>query len=322
MESGKFRPVYYLQGEEPFFIDSLTRYVEENALSEADRSFNQLILYGKDAGMDQIISQAQQHPMMGERMVVIVKEAQNLKPDDELIRYLANPVKSTVLLFAHKGKGINKSTKAYKALKSDAVVVNSNPMKEWQLRDWMPDFLKDNFEINIDPPALQLLMEFQGTEIQKLVNEVGKIKIKNNRPNIAVEDVQQNIGFGKDFDLFEVQTALAARDKKTLTRIVMYFDTMMKTSHMIGINAILYTYFSQAFVLSMPRNSRKNVRAELGIGDWMYKKLKVGIDNYGYKLAQVLAIIKEYELRSKGINSQEKSSAELLKEMLFKIVNL
>lgn len=322
MKEGKYRPVYLLHGEEPYFIDAVTRYIEENALSEADKAFNYTVVYGKDVSIDQIASQAQQFPMMGERQVVIVKEAQSIRSFDPIMAYLENPVSTTVLVFAHKVKAMNKTTKSYKKFKEKAAVMASNPMRDWQVKKWLPDYLKQNHQLAIEPQAVDLLVEFQGSEVQKLVNEINKINIKKDLKTITAQMIQQNIGFGKDFDIFEVQDALASRDKKTLARIVKYFETIMKPGDIIGINAILYKYFSQAYVVSVSGKTKAQLATEIGISEWVYKKLKVGIDHYGYKLEKAMQIVKEYELKSKGIDNANVGPSELLKEMLFKIVNL
>ncbi|MCB0738047.1 MAG: DNA polymerase III subunit delta [Bacteroidetes bacterium] len=321
LEAGKFRPLYLLHGEESYFIDAITKYIENHALNEAERSFNQTVTYGKDTTGDQIIALAQQFPMMGARTVVIVKEAQNLKNLDSIITYSERPVDSTVLVLAHKNKAMNKTTKVYKALKANACVMASNPMRDYQLKKWFPAFLQESHGLSIDASALDLLIEFQGTEIQKLVNEIDKVNIKKDLKRIEIKHVQENIGFGKDFDVFEVQDALANRDKVKLVRVIKYFETVMKTSHLIGIISILYTHFSQAYAVSIAQQ-RKQASSELGINEWMMNRLRVSIKNYGYKLSTVLEIIREYELKSKGIGSQNTHSAQLLKEMLFKIVNL
>ena len=322
MQDGKYRPVYLLHGEEPYFIDSVCKYVEENALSEADKAFNFTVVYGKDVSIDAIASQAQQFPMMGEKQVVIVKEAQAIRNLDGLFNYLENPVSTTVLVIAHKVKAMNKTTKIYKKFKEKAACMESKPMKDWQLKKWLPGFLQENYDLRIEPQAVEFLVEFQGTEVQKLMNEINKINRKKDLKTITAKMVQENIGFGKDFDIFEVQEALASRNKKTLTRIVKYFETIMKPGDIIGINSILYRYFSQAYAISVSRKTKDELFAELGISEWHYKKIKVSIDHYGYKLKDVLQIVKEYDLRSKGVNSYNVGPAELLKEMLFKIVNL
>lgn len=321
LQSGKFRPFYFLHGEEAYFIDSTAQFIADNALPETERSFNQTIIYGKDTTADQVVSMAQQFPMMGERVVVIVKEAQNLKNFDALVRYAEQPVKSSVLVLSYKNKAMNKSTKAYKAFKANACVMASNPMRDYKLKEWFPGFLQQERGLQISSEAVALLIEFQGTNIKKLVNEIDKINIKKSLKSINAKHIQENIGFGKDFDVFEVQNALAERDKVKLVRVVKYFETLMKPSHLIGINALIYNYFAQAYVVSMSQ-SQKQGGAQLGINDWMMRKLRVGIKNYGYKLETVLSIIKEYELKSKGVNSPNVPSAQLLKEMLFKIVNL
>lgn len=322
MQDGKYRPVYLLHGEEPYFIDNVCKHIEENALTEADKAFNYTVVYGKDVSMAQIIAQAQQFPMMGERQVVVVKEAQAIRNYDLIGSYLDALVNTTVLVFAHKNKAMNKTTKAYKQFKDKAAVMSSSPMRDYQVKKWLPQFLKDAHGIGIEPQAVDLLVEFQGTEVQKLVNEINKINIKKDLKTITAKLVQENIGFGKDFDIFEVQDALASRNKKTLARIVKYFETIMKPGDIIGINAILFKYFSQAFVVSMSKKPKSELFAEMGLSEWTYKKLKVGIDNYGYKLEMAMNIVKEYELRSKGIGNVNVGPAELLKEMLFKIVTL
>lgn len=322
MQEGKYRPVYLLHGEEPYFIDNVCKYVEEHALTEADKAFNYTVVYGKDVSLAQIIAQAQQFPMLGERQVVVVKEAQVIRNFDMIASYLDAMVSTTVLVFAHKVKAMNKTTKAYKQFKDKAAVMSSNPMRDYQVKKWLPQFLKTTYGLSIEPQAVDLLVEFQGTEVQKLVNEINKINIKQDLKTVTAKLVQENIGFGKDFDIFEVQDALASRNKKTLARIVKYFETIMKPGDIIGINAILFKYFSQAFVVSMSKKPKAELFVEMGLSEWTYKKLKIGIDNYGYKLEMAMHIVKEYELRSKGIGNVNVGPAELLKEMLFKIVTL
>lgn len=322
MKEGKYRPVYLLHGEEPYFIDSIIKYIDQNALSEADKAFNYTVVYGKDVSIEQIASQAQQFPMMGEKQVIIVKEAQSIRSFDPLIPYLENPVATTVLVIAHKVKAMNKTTKAYKKFKEKSAIMASSPMRDWQVKKWLPEYLRQNLNLTIEPQAVDLLVEFQGSEVQKLVNEINKINIKQDLKTITAQMIQQNIGFGKDFDIFEVQDALASRDKKTLARIVKYFETIMKPGDIIGINAILYKYFSQAYVVSVSGKTKAQLATEIGLSEWVYKKLKIGIDHYGYKLETAMNIVKEYELKSKGIDNANVGPAELLKEMLFKIVNL
>ena len=322
LESGKFRSVYLLHGDEPYFIDQVCQYIEKNALSESEKAFNFITLYGKDVNVSDVIGQAKQFPMMGERLVIILKEAQAMRNLDALIPYFDSPSKSTVLVLAHKVKAVNKTTKFYKKAKEKALVMASNSMKDWQLKKWFPSYLKDNFQLKMEARALDVLVEFQGTEIQTLMNEINKINIKKDIDLITAQMVQENIGFGKNFDVFEVQDALATRNKTTLVRIITYFDTIMKAGDIIGIISILHRYFSQAYVVSVSRKNKPELFQELGLSEWGYRKLKSGIDNYGYKLERVLEIIKEYELKSKGVNSQNVAASALLKEMLFKIVTL
>lgn len=324
LKSGKFRSLYLFHGDESFFIDSLSKYIEEHALTESERSFSQTVVYGKDCSVEQILEAAQQFPMMASRQVIIIKEAQQMRSLDKLVSYINKPFDTTLLVIAHKEKALNKNSKLYKAFAKNGVIVNSKSLYDYQVLKWFPDYLKNEHNIKIGESALRLMVEFLGSDIQKLMNEVKKINIKGDLTEISIKDVQQNIGFGKEFDVFEVQEALAAKDKVKLTRIIRYFDTMMKSQHLIGIISILYKYFSQAYVVGMAsaHNKRRETMEELKLSEWYAKKLNAGIKNYGYHLETALGIIKEYELKSKGVDSSNVKPSELLKEMLFKIVNL
>jgi DNA polymerase III subunit delta len=338
-----FKPVYFLCGEEPYYIDLISDYIENNALEEADREFNQNIVYGKDADLAAIISLAKQFPMMSEKQVVIVKEAQNLKElnknageDDEdakkpasadgaqqFLHYLVQPQPTTVLVFCYKYKTLDKRSALAKAIQKNAVYFESSKMYDNQLQDWISNYIKD-LGYSIAPKAAFLMAEFLGNDLSKITNEIGKLLISIPAGGeITAELIQNNIGISKDYNIFELQDALAKKDVLKANRIVNYFAGNEKEHPAIMTISTLYGYFSKILKYHFLADKSKFAAAQaLGVNPYFVDGYAKAAAVYNTaKLKYIFSCLKECDLKSKGVENSSVSSGELVKELVYKILH-
>ncbi len=336
-----FKPIYFLSGEEPYYIDLISDYIEDNALDEADREFNQNVVYGKDVDLISILGLAKQFPMMSEYQVVIVKEAQNLKglnknaesDDDEkdskstansaaqqLLNYITNPQPTTILVFCYKYKTIDKRSAVAKALQKKAVYFETPKLYDNQLAEWISTYIKD-LNYTISPKAAFLLGEFLGNDLSKITNEIKKLLI-NLKPGgeITSELIQNNIGISKEYNVFELQNALASKDILKSNRIVNYLGENEPTVLTLS---SLYGYFSKILKYHFLRDKSKFAAATaLGCNPFFvdgYAKAALAYDTP--KLKQIFRYLKECDLKTKGVDNSTISASELLKELVFKILH-
>lgn len=341
-----FKPVYFLSGEEAYYIDLISDYIENNALEEADREFNQHIVYGKDADLAAIVSLCKQFPMMSEHQVVIVKEAQGIKEfnktagDEEgeeqkesktvkqggaqnFASYLANPLASTILVICYKHKTIDKRSAIAKALQKNAVFFETKKMYDNQLQGWISEYIK-GLNYVISPKSAFLLAEFLGNDLSKITNEVSKLII-NIKPGseITADQIQNQIGISKEYNVFELQDALGARDILKANRIANYFSENIKDNPNVLTLATLYTYFSKILKYHfLTDKSKSSAAAALGINPFFVDAIAKGANYYPTaKLKSVFALLKEYDLKSKGVNNNSFDQGALLKELTFKILH-
>jgi DNA polymerase III subunit delta len=333
------KPIYFLQGEEPFYIDQISDFIENNIVDESLREFDQTILYGKDTDMGTIIGSAKRYPMMSEYQVVIVKEAQNLKEfsakssgDDEkpdgkqknlLAAYIDQPQPSTVLVFCHKYKSIDKRSSIYKALQKKAIVFESKKLYDNQVPQWVTTFL-DTKKYKINPRATQLIADSLGNDLSKIANELEKLMI--NVPagtEISFEHIQQNIGISKDYNVFELHDALGKKDVLKANRIVNYFSQNTKDHPFVMTVASLYGYFNKILLAHFaPDKSRAGLASALGINPFFVQDYERAMAQYNTaKLKSIFALLREYDGKSKGIENVSNDDGELLKEMVFKILH-
>ncbi|MBS1636768.1 MAG: DNA polymerase III subunit delta [Bacteroidetes bacterium] len=338
-----FKPVYFLSGEEAYYIDLVSNYIENNILDEGEREFNQTVLYGKDVDMLSIVSQAKQFPMMSDYQVVIVKEAQNLKElnksaggDDEsdekpsaksannpLASYLQNPQPTTVLVFCYKYKSLDKRSAVYKSLQKNGVLLETKKLYDNQLPDWITTFVQDK-NYKISPKASFLLAEYLGNDLSKIVNEIEKLVI--NIPagaEITAELVQDNIGMSKEFNVFELQDALAKKDILKANRIINYFASNEKEHPAVMTLSSLYNYFNKILLYHFaPDKSKFAVASVLGVNPFFVEGYAKAAQNYGTaKLKSIFSYLKEYDLKTKGVDNSGVDNGELLKELIFKILH-
>lgn len=327
VKSRKFSPVYFFCGEEAYFIDELTDAIEAHALNDMEKAFNQTMVYGKDLTARQIMETCGRLPMMAERQVVIIKEAQalSMKADEEeqYLRYLKNPVKSTVLVFAWK-HGTPDGRKSFgKEMKKVAVYFESKPLYENQVAPWVRSWLSAR-KYKIEDQAADLLVEYTGTELSKVANELEKLII--NKPagsTITLDDIETGVGISKEFNPFELNNALGMKDRTKVYKIVNYFVANPKNGPLVMLVATLQGYFNKLYLAHQYKNMLdKDFAAAVKVSPFFVKDYKAAARNYSeQQLERVFHVLEEYDLRVKGVGNHGTREGELLKEMVFKIMN-
>jgi DNA polymerase III subunit delta len=329
LKAKKFAPIYFLEGDEPYFIDLITDYIEKNAIAEHEKGFNQLVLYGKDSPLNVILSNARKFPMMAERQVVIVKEAQSI-PDlgkEEaqklLLSYINNPLPSTILVFAHKHKKLDGRGTLKKELDKKSIFVNSEKVKDWLLVGWVDSYFK-NLGHQIEPKAAQLLADSIGNNLEVITNEVGKMLINFTEPTkFTTEHISKYIGINKEYNNFELSKAIGYKNAVKANQIIHYFIQNPKAHPVIPIFTLLYNYFSKIAILHrvgpMPENQ---LAAVLGVNPYAVKEYLEATKNYKLgKVIDVFGYIKEADLRFKGVDSGSMEEGEILRELVYKILH-
>jgi DNA polymerase III subunit delta len=329
LKANKFAPIYFLQGEEPYFIDLISDYIEKNAIPEFERGFNQLVMYGKDSPMNVILSNARKFPMMAERQLVLVKEAQSIpdigKEDAQklLMSYLSNPLPSTILVFAHKHKKLDGRSALKKELDKKAVFVESEKVKDWKLTEWVEGYFR-GLGHQIDHKAAQLLADSIGNNLEVINNEVGKMLINFPEPTQFTPDhISKYIGINKDYNNFELTKAIGFRDVIKANQIVLYFLQNPKSHPVIPIFSLVYNYFSKiALVHKSNVNSESQVASAIGVHPMAAREYLIAARNYNLgKIIDVFRYIREADLRYKGVDSGSMDEGEILRELVYKILH-
>ncbi len=320
-----YSPVYFLEGEEPFFMDRISDFILANVLTEDEKGFNQTILYGKDLSIDSIMTAAKRFPMMAERQVVVIREAQNIKNIEDLAPYVEKPMRSTILVFNYKYKTIDKRKKLYKALQKNGVYLESKPLYENQVPAWISKYLKEK-NLGIDPRAAQMIADFVGSDLQRIVNELEKVTISLvPGTSIMPEDVEKNIGISKEFNTFELQNALGNRDILKANRIINYFIDNEKMHPLTVIIGMLVTYFRKLLIYHSIENKsdRTLVAQKLGVNPFFINDYANATRNYSLdKAVNIISIMRECDLRSKGARGGTTGNGDLLRELVFKILHI
>jgi DNA polymerase-3 subunit delta len=328
LKKGIFKPIYYLMGEEPYFIDVITDYIEKNLLRDDEKDFNQVVVYGADIDLTQIINTARQFPMMAGHRVLIVKEAQNVKgidgtsdDKDPMTLYAANPTKSTVLVINYKGKKLDSRKRLAKTLDKEHVLFESKPLYDNQVGRWIIDYLSAR-GITIEPRAAEVMAASMGNKLSAIVMELEKLKIAvGANKKITTADIERNVGISKEFNSFELQNAIGARDVYRSALISKHLGAMAKHSIIPDI-ALLYGFFTKIMLTHSLRNAPNNeLAAALKISPFFVKDYQAAARNYSMtQCASVISILREYDAYSKGIDAPPIGDADLLREMVFKIV--
>ncbi|TDG36553.1 DNA polymerase III subunit delta [Pedobacter changchengzhani] len=331
IKARKFKPVYLLHGEEAYYIDQVTDYIESNVLSDAEKGFNQTVLYGKDTDMGTVLGAAKRYPMMSEFQVVVVKEAQDLKWAKEegnskeaefVLNYFEKPLPSTILVLAFKYANFDKRKKIYKAINKSGLIFQSELLRDYKIGPWIEEFIKAK-GYKIDQQATALMAEYLGTDLSKIANEIEKLMLNVPKDQLINTDlVQKNIGISKEYNVFELQKALATRDVLKCNKIINYFASNPKANPMVMVLANLASYFTKILKYHYVPN-KADAASALGISPFFVKDFEMASRNYSNgKVFSVISLLREYDLKSKGLDSTGNiDDGELLKELVFKIVH-
>jgi len=324
IQKGNIKPIYFLMGEEAYYIDKISDYIEETVLAEEEKGFNQMVLYGRDVTIDDIVANSKRYPMMAERQVVIVKEAQDLsRTIEKLADYLENPQPSTVLVICYKYKTIDKRKKLYKIANKNGVVYESKKLYENQVADWIRRVLAGK-KYNITPKAAQMLVEFLGTNLSKIDNELQKLQlILPKGSEITPILIEENIGISKDYNNFELRKAIGDRDFTKAFQIITYFSENPKDNPTVVTVSLLFNFFSQLLQYHGLRDQTpRNVASILRINPYFVKEYQTAAHNYPMKkVSGIIATLREMDVKSKGVGATNLSNGDLLKELLVRIMN-
>lgn len=323
VKKGEVKPIYFLMGDEPYFIDKIADYIEDNLLQEEEKGFNQMSLYGRDVSIDDIVGNAKRFPMMAERQVVIVKEAQDLsRTIEQLTAYAENPQPSTVLVVCYKYKKLDKRKKLHKAIAKTGVIFESKKLYENQVADWIRKELQTR-QYQIAPKAAQMLVEFLGTDLSKIDNELQKLQlICPQGTNITPEVIEENIGISKDFNNFELRKAIGARDSLKAHRIINYFSQNPKDNPMVLTVSLLFSFFSQLLQYhGLNDKSKSNVAKVLKVNPYFVSDYTLAAKNYPMKkVSQIISSLRDADVKSKGVGAANVPQGDLLKELLVKVM--
>lgn len=324
IKKGNTKPIYFLMGEEPYYIDAIASYIEKNVLTEQEKGFNQMVLYGRDVTVEDIVSNAKRYPMMADKQVILVKEAQDLsRTIDKLEAYAANPQLTSILVICYKYKKLDKRKKLYKTIEKSGVLFESKKLYDNQVADWIRRVLSGK-KYTINPKAAHMLTEFLGTDLGKINNELEKLQlILPAGSEITPSHIEENIGLSKDFNNFELRKAIGERDVLKSNKIITYFAQNPKDNPTVVTVSLLYSFFSQLLQYhALSDQSKFNVAKALKINPFFVKDYQVAGRNYPMKkVSRIVSLLREADLKSKGVGASNLPQIDLLKELLFKIMN-
>ena len=327
LQSGQYRPVYYLMGEESYYIDKICDYIAEHALQPEERDFNQTIMFGSDVNASQIADAARRYPMMAERQVIIVKEAQNLKNTDALEKYMKQPSTTTVLVICHKNGKIDGRKREYvKTIQQAGVLFESQKLKERDLPSFIENYVKQK-KASIDPKSTQLIADAIGADLSRLVSELEKVLLglPETDRRITPEVVEDRIGVSKDFNGFELRDAIVNRNVYKANLIINYFDKNPKAGSIYSFLPMLFNYFQNLMIAfySPNKDSQEEVAAWLELrSPWAAKDYMTGMRNFtAMKTMQIISKLREIDAKSKGLDNPNTPPEELMKELIFYILH-
>ncbi len=320
--AGDIKPIYLLTGEEPYYIDKIAEFIEKNVLTPEEQGFNQVVLYGKEVSVEDIVGSAKRYPMMAERQVIIVKEAQHLaRTIEKLASYAENPQPSTVLVLCYKYTKFDKRKKVYKLIKKNGICFESKKLYENQVSDWIrKNLLAKGYKIT--PKAAIMLVEFLGTDLSKINNELEKLQlVLSKETEISPAHIEEHIGISKDYNNFELKKAIGERNVNKAARILNYFAQNPKANPFVVTITLLNTFFTQLLKYhGMKDHNPKSVASVLGVNPYFVSEYQVAAKNYPMKkVSAIIAHLRELDLKGKGVGANI-SQADLLKELLVKII--
>lgn len=323
IKSGVFKPIYFLHGEEGYFIDAISNAILEHALTEDEKAFNLNIVYGKEAEAGALIAEAKGFPMMSQRRVVVVKEAQEFKGIEDLASYFESPSPQTVFVVCYKYKKYDARKKSLKSASKNGVVFNSESVKEYKLVDWITTYVKGT-GYGISPKASMLLAEFLGNDLSRIVNELDKLTILIEKgTTISDIHIEENIGVSKDYNVFELVNAVSIRDVLKANKIINYFQHNPKAAASVVVISNLFNHFARLMRIHFLENkSKESVAGALRIHPFVATQLLGATKIYNpKKIAANIAILHEYDLKSKGLGNSSFSQSDLMKELIYKLMH-
>ncbi|OIP82971.1 MAG: DNA polymerase III subunit delta [Porphyromonadaceae bacterium CG2_30_38_12] len=319
-----YKPIYLLMGDEAYYIDKISDFIQQDVLDESQREFDLTVLYGKDADMVTIVNASKRYPMMSPYQVIIVKEAQQIKDWDALQFYLMHPPKTTILVFAYKYGAPDKRKKWVSDVDKLGIVFESTKLRDYELDSWIKDYARAK-ELVVEEKAIVMLKEFLGTDLSKVANELDKLLLTKpaNTNRITPEQVERNIGISKDFNVFELQAAFIARDVLKANRIVRYFGENKKNNPMVMVLPQLFGFFANLMLYHyLADKSQGAVASDLKINPYFVKDYEKASKIYGpWKTMNIISWIRETDARGKGIESNNIDDAQLMKELVYKILH-
>ncbi len=327
IKSQRYRPIYFLTGEEPFFIDQITGFIEKTVLTEEEKAFNQVTLYGNDVTMATVTDTARRFPMMSQYQVVIVREAQNIKDFDNLLPYINHYQPSTVLVLAYKNKKADKRKNVFKKLEGSAhcAYFESNKLYDNKIPDWIISYCKEK-SYSITPKAAAILAESLGNDLSKVANEIDKLTLLMIQGQEIKESlVEEHTGISKDFNTYELLTAIVQRDYLKANRIINYFEANPKNNPLVLTISAIFKYFLNLLTYHYQKKSTPNVQEIaklLGIHPFFMKEYTDGAKTYNaVKCAAIISLLREYDMKSKGAGNINIPDGEILKELTYKIMH-
>ncbi|SCW61765.1 DNA polymerase III subunit delta [Mucilaginibacter sp. NFR10] len=331
LKNRKFKPLYLLHGEEPYFIDLVSNYIEHHLLPEHERGFNQTVVYGKDTDIMTVLNAAKRYPMMADYQVVLVKEAQDMKwgKDDDnkksidpVLSYLENPLPSTILVFCYKYGKFDKRKKTYKAVEKNGLIFESATLYDNKVPAWVEGYVSEKgYKMNQQGSAM--IAEYLGNDLAKIANELEKLMLNVRAgQEITLKHIQDNIGISKEYNVFELQTALTKKDAYKVNQIINYFEANPKSNPIVLVLGNLNNFFSKVLVYHYVKDKTpQNLAREMGVNPYFIKDYEQAARNYPLgKIFQVISYLREYDLKSKGVESNA-PHGELMKELMFKILH-
>ncbi|HET6555876.1 MAG TPA: DNA polymerase III subunit delta [Prolixibacteraceae bacterium] len=318
-----YHPIYFLMGEETYFIDKISDYISDHVLTDAEKGFNQTILYGKDVEPHTIIANARRFPMMSNYQVIIIREAQNIKKIEELESYVKNPLNSTILVINYKYKTLDKRKTFPKLIDQKGILFEAKKIYDNQLPAWIIAYLK-NHNYSIMPQAAAMLSEYLGTDLGKVVNELDKLIITLPAGSqITPDHIEKNIGISKEFNVYELQNALGERDLLRANRIINYFGANPSSNPVPVVISSLFSYFSKILNYHfLEDKSQNNVASVLQVHPFFVKTYVAAAKNYNIKkLVEIISILREFDMKSKGWGNVSASPADLQREMIYRILH-
>ena len=325
LRAKQYRPVYYLMGEEPYYIDLIADYITDNILTETEKEFNLTVVYGADVDIATVINAAKRYPMMSEHQVVVVKEAQNIRNMEELSYYLQKPLLSTILVICHKHGVLDRRKKLAAEIEKTGVLFESKKVKDAQLPAFITSYMKRN-GIDVEPKATAMLADFVGADLSRLTGELEKliITLPKGHTRVTPEQIEKNIGISKDYNNFELRSALVEKDVLKANKIIKYFEENPKTNPIQMTLSLLFGFFSNLMLAYYaPEKSEQGIANMLGLRTpWQAKDYLAAMRRYnGVKTMQIIGEIRYADAKSKGVGNPSLSDGDILRELVFKILH-